>query len=67
LSIGTRSVYDKINSRRTVRKFLQKAVPEEVLLKCVDAARLSPSGENLQPVRYIIVNESKLLKKSLAR
>ncbi|MCK4885223.1 nitroreductase family protein, partial [Candidatus Bathyarchaeota archaeon] len=33
-----------IKSRRTVRKYLQKAVPEEVLLKCVDAARLSPSG-----------------------
>lgn len=56
------SVYDKIRSRRTVRKFLQKSVPEEVLLKCVDAARLSPSGGNLQPLHYIIVNESKLLK-----
>ena len=42
---------------------MQKAVPEEVLLKCVDAARLSPSGANLQPISYIIVNDQKLLKK----
>ncbi len=56
------SIYKKIKSRRTVRKYLQKAVPEEVLLKCVDAARLSPSGANMQPLSYVIVNDQKLLK-----
>ncbi len=56
------SIYKKITSRRTVRKYLQTAVSEKVLLKCVDAARLSPSGGNLQPLRYVIVNEPKLLK-----
>ena len=54
--------YEKIRKRRTIRKYLQKAVPEEALLKCVDAARLSPSGRNLQPLRYVIVNDPKLLK-----
>ena len=54
--------YEKIRKRRTIRKYLQKAVPEEALLKCVDAARLSPSGRNRQPLRYVIVNDSKLLK-----
>jgi len=57
------SVYDKIRSRRTIRKYLQKAVPEEVLLRCVDAARLSPSGANMQPLKYVIVNDQKLLTK----
>jgi len=55
--------YEKIRSRRTIRKYLQKAVSKEVLLKCVDAARLSPSGVNFQPLRYVIVNDQKLLKK----
>lgn len=54
--------YEKIRKRRTIRKYLQKAVPEEALLKCVDAARVSPSGGNLQPLRYVIVNDPKLLK-----
>ena len=58
--------YEKIRSRRTIRKYLQKAVPKEVLLKCVDAARLSPSGVNFQPLRYVIVNDQKLLKKVFA-
>jgi len=55
--------YEKIRKRRTIRKYLHKTVPEEVLLKCVDAARLSPSGANMQPLSYIIVNNQKLLKK----
>jgi len=56
------SVYMKIKSRRTIRKYLQTTVPEEVLLKCVEAAIFSPSGGNLQPLRYVIVNDAKLLK-----
>lgn len=55
-------IYDKITSRRTIRKYKPKNVPKEVLLKCVDAARLSPSGANRQPLKYIIVNDQKLLQ-----
>jgi nitroreductase len=60
--LGKNPTYEKIRKRRTIRKYLQKAVPEEALLKCVDAARLSPSGRNRQPLRYVIVNDPKLLK-----
>jgi len=60
--LGKNPAYEKIRKRRTIRKYLQKAVPEEALLKCVDAARVSPSGGNLQPLRYVIVNDPKLLK-----
>jgi nitroreductase len=54
-------IYEKIAKRRTVRKYTKKPVPRDVLIKCVDAARLSPSGMNLQPLRYIIVNDEELL------
>lgn len=54
-------IYEKISERRTIRKFTQKPVPETVLVKCVDAARLSPSAMNRQPLKYIIVNDEKLL------
>ena len=54
-------IYESVIRRRTIRKFNQKVVPQEVLRKCVDAARLSPSGSNLQPLKYIIVNDKKLL------
>jgi nitroreductase len=54
--------YEKIKRRRTISKFLQKAIPKELLLKCVDAARLSPSGVNVKPLRYVIVYDQKMLK-----
>lgn len=56
-------IYEKITSRRTIRKYTEEKVPEEILLKCVDAARLSPSGANRQSLKYIIVNDEKLLSK----
>jgi len=55
-------IYEKIASRRTIRKYRQKDVPEEILLRCVDAARLSPSGANRQPLKYVIINNKERLK-----
>ena len=55
-------IYEKITSRRTIRKYAQKDVPREVLLRCVDAARLSPTGANRQPLKYVIVNDQMLMK-----
>ncbi|MCW4016478.1 MAG: nitroreductase family protein [Candidatus Bathyarchaeota archaeon] len=46
-----------------MRKFLQKPVPQDVILKCVDATRLSSCGGNLQPLKYVIVNDKQLLVK----
>ncbi|MCW4034126.1 MAG: nitroreductase family protein, partial [Candidatus Bathyarchaeota archaeon] len=57
------SVFECITNRRTIRKYLPKPVPKEVLTKCVEAARLSPNGLNMQPVRYLIVDDKKLLPK----
>jgi nitroreductase len=54
-------IYESIIKRRTIRKFTQRPVPPEVLNKCVDAARMSPSGGNRQPLKYIIVNNLQLL------
>jgi nitroreductase len=56
-------IYEKIISRRTVRKFEQKQIPVEVLERCLDAARLSPCGANSQPLKYVIVNNEEQLKK----
>jgi nitroreductase len=50
-----------LTRRRTVRKFDKKHVSKDLLEKCVDAARLSPSGMNRQPLKYIIVDDECLL------
>jgi nitroreductase len=56
-------IYEKIASRRTIRKYTRKDISKNVFIKCVDAARLSPSSMNLQPLKYLIVNDQTLLEK----
>ena len=43
------SVTNALNTRITVRGFLDKAVPEDVLTRILTTALRSPSGGNLQP------------------
>jgi nitroreductase len=56
-------IYESIIKRRTIRKFTQQPIAPDILQKCVDAARLSPSGMNYQPLKYLVVTESILLPK----
>lgn len=46
-----------ILSRRTRRKFLDKKVEYEKLEKLVDYARYAPMGANMQPLKYMIVDD----------
>ncbi|MDY3286884.1 MAG: nitroreductase family protein [Eubacteriales bacterium] len=50
------TVFERMQNRRTVRKFTQTPVPRELLLRCVEAARVAPSAANLQPLQYKIVS-----------
>jgi nitroreductase len=43
------SIVDAINFRRSVRAFLPKAVPHELLIEILQLAARSPSGTNIQP------------------
>lgn len=55
--------YDVILKRRTIRKFQQKPVPKPLILKMLNAGRLSPTGMNIQPLRFYAVTDPVLLKK----
>ncbi|MEI6846138.1 MAG: nitroreductase family protein [Candidatus Firestonebacteria bacterium] len=54
------STYETILQRRTIRKFKQTQVPDAALEKLVNAARVSPSAGNIQPLQYIIVRDPEL-------
>ena len=56
-----KSVFDLAVERRTIRKFLPKAVPGELLTRLVEAARLAPSAANVQPLEFIVVDEPETL------
>jgi nitroreductase len=49
--------YAAVESRRTIRDFLSDPVPQEVLDRCLDAARLAPSSSNLQPWEFVVIRD----------
>ncbi len=51
-----------IKKRYSVRKYLDKPVDRKMVTKCIEAARLAPSAENVQPWRYIVVDEKEILE-----
>ncbi len=53
---------DAIKTRRTIRRFQQKPIPFEILKELVDAARLAPSGGNLQPWEFLVIDDKNLLE-----
>ncbi|MGD8566005.1 MAG: nitroreductase family protein [Candidatus Bathyarchaeota archaeon] len=56
------SLLDLILSRRSIRRYENKEIPEEVLTQILEAGRQAPSAANRQPVRFVVVNDHDLLK-----
>jgi len=50
-----------IKTRRSVRKFQDKPVPEDLLLKALELATWAPNGGNYQPWRFLIVTSKDLI------
>lgn len=50
------SFFELINKREACRDFSDKKVDKELLVKCIEAARLAPSACNSQPWSFIVVN-----------
>jgi len=57
---------DVIASRRSIRKFRGENISTDTVRLLLDAARLAPSGSNLQPARFIIA-QSPAAKEALSR
>lgn len=56
-------VIEVIKSRRSVRKYLDKEVPKEILEDIVDCGRLAPSGYNKQPWIFVVVVDKEMKEK----
>lgn len=53
-------VFEAIRKRRSIRKFKVSEIREQEIEKLLEAARLAPSGSNVQPWRFIIVRDKQL-------
>ncbi|CAA7600097.1 Nitroreductase family [Acididesulfobacillus acetoxydans] len=46
---------DAMKKRHSVRKYKADSVPDEAITELLMAARLAPSGSNLQPTRFVVI------------
>lgn len=51
-----------IATRTSIRKFIDKEVPIEIIKKILEAGIKAPSGGNRQPWRFIVVTEKEKIK-----
>lgn len=52
---GADEFFKMMNDRRSIRKFSNKTVDEEIIKKCIHAAGTSPSGAHTEPWTYCVI------------
>jgi nitroreductase len=53
-------IFDVMYNCRAMRRLDTKPVPEELLVKLIDAANQAPSGSNMQGARWIVVRDQEV-------
>ncbi len=61
--INWEELEELIKTRRSIRKFQDKPVPEELILKAIELATWAPNGGNYQPWRFLIITNKDLISK----
>lgn len=59
-SIDLLSVREAAAQRRSIRAFAPEAIPQEDMEQILDVVRLAPSAFNLQPWRFVVVEDPEL-------
>ena len=52
---------EAIHTRRSIRKYLDRTVPEELVQKLLAAAMQAPSARNEQPWQFVIIDDRAML------
>ena len=55
-------VFECVSTLSSVRGFIKKEVPDEIVNKVIEAGRLSPSAHNEQPWEFILIRDKSTLK-----
>ena len=50
-------ILNLLKSRRSIRVYQDKPVPQDLLLQILEAGRWAPTGANLQPWHFIVVTD----------
>ena len=47
-----------IHTRRSIRKFKDSVIPEDIIQDCLDLALLAPNSSNLQPWDFYLIRKT---------
>jgi len=56
-------IYEAVKTRKSVRSYERREVPDDVLTRILDAARLAPSANNFQEWRFVVVRDAQTRRK----
>lgn len=56
-------VYEAIRTRRSIRRYKETPIPEDVLRRVLEAARQAPSARNRQEWRAVVVRDPEMRRK----
>jgi nitroreductase len=54
---------EALRRRRSIRVYKDKPVPREIIEQIIDAARLAPTANNIQPWEFIVITEAQARRK----
>lgn len=57
------NVYEAINARRSVRRYVSDSLSEELILKLLHAASQAPSAKNRQPWFFYVISDQNVKQK----
>ncbi len=63
MNLLSKTLADKFKTKRTYRKFTQKAVLKETIDNCIKVALRAPSGANQQPWTFCVVSDDLIKQK----
>jgi len=55
-------LFEVIRLRKSVRKYTEQPIERRNIEQCVEAARLAPSADNIQPWRFIVIDDPEMKK-----
>jgi len=55
-----------VSERRSIRRYLDQPVEREKILTCIESARMAPSADNVQPWRFLIIDDPEV-KQALSK
>jgi nitroreductase len=58
-----KSFLSLVNKRQSVRKYENRPLEPEKVIRCLEAARLAPSASNSQPWKFVVADDPELCRK----